>query len=228
MYKVADILLVHTENNKETLIKQFKINKNKIHLMPYGPLNFFKTKSISQSEAKKHLGLKDKNKVILFFGTIRKYKGLDILIKAFAEVTKTVPEARLVIAGKNWIDWDPYQDLITKLNLHGKVISHIKYIPSEEVQYYFTAVDVVVLPYTHFDAQSGVGNIAVAFNKPIIGSTVGGIKDLPNTYTFENKNTKELSNLIKGFFTANKIKVINQSNWNIYLEKYLKIISNKI
>ena len=226
MYRIADILLVHTESNKETLTRKFKINKNKIDLIPYGPLNFFKTKNISQSEAKKYLGLKDKNKIILFFGTIRKYKGLDILIRAFAKVLKNIPNARLLIAGKNWIDWSPYQDLIVKLNLHDKIISHIKYIPSEEIQYYFTASDVVALPYTHFDAQSGVGNIAVAFNKPIIASSVGGIKDLPNAYTFENKNAKELSKMIENFFTLNKTIITNKNNWDIYLEKYLDIIKS--
>jgi len=229
MYSVSDILLVHTENNKDTLIKKFKINKNKIHLIPYGPLNFFKTKNISQSEAKKHLGLKDKNKIILFFGTIRKYKGLDILIKAFAKVSRALPNVRLIIAGENWIEWKPYETLINKYHLQDKIISHIRYIPSEEIQYYFTAADLVVLPYTHFDAQSAVGNVTVAFNKPIIASSVSGIKDSLNTYTFANKNIKELSGLIKTFFLFKKIgncKCSNyNSSWDNYLKKYLKIIS---
>ena len=195
MYRISDVLLVHTENNKETLIKQFKINKNKI---------------------------------ILFFGTIRKYKGLDILIKAFAQVIKTIPEAKLVIAGKNWVDWKPYEKLIINLNLKNKVITHIRYIPSEEIQYYFTASDVVVLPYTHFDAQSAVANIAEAFNKPIIASSVGGINDSSNIYIFKNKNAEQLSQLIRNFFTSNKINIINNDLWNIYLEKYLDLIKKEV
>ena len=206
MYRVADILLVHTEGNKETLIRKFKMDKNKIHLIPYGPLNFYKTKNILQSEAKKYLGLEEKNKVILFFGTIRKYKGLDILIKAFAQVTKTVSEARLIIAGKNWVSWSPYQDLIIKLNLLDKVILHIKYIRTDEVQYYFTAADVVILPYTCSDFQSGVAKIAEAFGKPVIASF------------------KQLPQLIENFFTSSRIIIGKKNSWDSYLEKYLELV----
>lgn len=206
MYRVADILLVHTESNQEILIKKFKISKNKIDLIPSGPLNFLKTKNISQSEAKKYLGLKDSNKIILFFGTIRKYKGLDILIRSFVQITKTFPEARLVIAGMNWVTWSPYQDLIIKLRLFDKVISHIKYIRTDEIQYYFTAADVVVLPYTNFGFQSGVTKIAEAFDKPVIASS------------------KQLPKLIKIFFTSTKIIIPNKNNWDSYLEKYLELV----
>jgi glycosyltransferase involved in cell wall biosynthesis len=209
---MADILLVHTESSRETLIKKFKISKNKVDLIPYGPLNFLKTKNITQSEAKKYLGLKDNHKVILFFGTIRKYKGLDILIKAFSLVTKAIPEAKLVIAGKNWIDWSPYQDLIVKLNLHDKIISHIKYIPSGEIQYYFTACDVVVLPYTHFASESGVGKIAEAFDKPIASGT----------------NIKKLTQLIKNFFSSTKISIAKKNSWDSYFEKYSDLVETII
>jgi len=180
IYKLADHLIVHSDQNKKTLIRKFGINKNKISEIPYGPLTFYNKKKITKSEARRYFKLQKNQKVILYFGTIRKYKGLDILLKAFRLVLDEKPNTILIVAGENWINWDPYRKLINKLKLNKNIILNLNYVPTSKIKYYFTAADLVVLPYTSFDSQSGVGNLALAFNKAIIVSNVGGIPKLVN------------------------------------------------
>ena len=124
------------------------------------------------------MGFEASQKVILFFGAIRPYKGLATAIRAMADVVKAVPEACLLIAGKLWEPWDTYQKLIDESQLSRHVKTFLDYIPSEDVHRYFCAADLTVLPYQHFDSQSGVGSTAVAFRTPMIVSDVGGLPEL--------------------------------------------------
>jgi glycosyltransferase involved in cell wall biosynthesis len=123
-------------------------------------------------------GFNQKEKVILIFGAIRPYKGIDTALRAFSEVVKQIPEARLLIAGKLWERWDRYEDIISDLNLSDYIKKYLKYIPSNKVEKFFVASDLVLLPYHHFDSQSGVGATALAFHKPMIVTETGGLSDL--------------------------------------------------
>ncbi|MDY6950130.1 MAG: glycosyltransferase, partial [Thermodesulfobacteriota bacterium] len=117
-------------------------------------------------------------RVILLFGAIRPYKGLDTALKAFEEVLKGIPEARLLIAGKLWQRWERYEELMEELGIGAYVRTYLTYVPSSEVYRFFVASDLVVLPYHHFDSQSGVGAAALSFGKPMIVTDVGGLPDL--------------------------------------------------
>lgn len=105
-------------------------------------------------------------------------RGVDVLLRAFAEVAKADAQALLLIAGQPWGDWAPYQKLIHELGLADRVRTRLEYIPSGEIEPFFVAADVVVLPYTHFDAQSGVGTRALPFGRPLIVTNTGGLPDL--------------------------------------------------
>ncbi|MGD9212612.1 MAG: glycosyltransferase, partial [Desulfobacteraceae bacterium] len=118
------------------------------------------------------------DKVILLFGAVRSYKGIDSAIDAFARVKKKVSTAKLLIVGKLWEDWEPYASLIKHHEIDKEVATHLNYIPSAEVHRYFVAADLVILPYHHFDSQSGVGGTAIAFRKPMIVTRVGGLPEL--------------------------------------------------
>ena len=83
-----------------------------------------------------------------------------------------------MIAGKLWQSWEPYDALIKQLRIEKQVVARLGYIPSNEVHRYFCASDLVILPYHHFDSQSGVGGAAVSFRKPLIVTRVGGLPDL--------------------------------------------------
>jgi glycosyltransferase involved in cell wall biosynthesis len=103
---------------------------------------------------------------------------MDVLLRAFAKVLPKVPSAALLIAGQSWGDWSPYRQLMERLRIGGSVRTHLKYIPADEVKTYFHAADLCVLPYTHFDGQSGAGLAAMAFSKPMIVTDVGGLPEL--------------------------------------------------
>ncbi len=177
IFKLSDYLIVHSENNKKQLEEFFGIKK-RIFVIPLGTLNFFNDSLITKTEARNKLNLPDEDKIILNFGNIRKYKGVDILIKAFAIVKQEIPNTKLVIAGSCWVDWQPFQRLIEENNLESCVIIDLRFISASEVKHYFIASDLVVLPYLRFEAQSGPGRIALAFNKPLVITDVGGLSEL--------------------------------------------------
>lgn len=198
MYRMVDALIVHSDINRRTLMKRFLISSKNIFIIPYSSLTFYNQQALTKRIARKYFRLRNNQKVILFFGTIRNYKGVDILLKAFRYVVDRDPQVVLIIAGKNWIDWKPYQMLISNLHLHDNIILHLKYIPTSRVAYYFKASDLVVIPYTRFDSQSGPGNIALFFKRAMVVSSVGGLTDLVRDTNVIVKpgDTNELANAI--------------------------------
>jgi glycosyltransferase involved in cell wall biosynthesis len=137
---------------------------------------------ISKKEARQLLNKKldlpigEDERIILFFGFIRKYKGLDILLRAMAEPEIKESAIRLLVAGEFYEDGDVYQKLIDELNISEKLILKTDFIPDGEVQYYLCAVDAVVQPYRHA-TQSGVTPLAYHFEKPMIVSNVGSFSE---------------------------------------------------
>lgn len=132
---------------------------------------------LSQKDAQKQLDLDPKYKYILFFGIIREYKGLDLLLEAFASPTIKESDIKLIIAGEYYTDKSPYQQLIKEHGLEDSVIQVERFIPDSEVKNYFCASDLVVQPYKTA-TQSGVTQIAYHFNKPMIVTDVGGLKEM--------------------------------------------------
>lgn len=132
-------------------------------------------RSLDKAEARKKLGIGREKNVALFFGYVRKYKGLHVLLdaskKALAEM-----DFKLIVAGEFYEDQKPYRDQIELLGIGNHVSVFSDYIPNEEVSLYFSAADVVVLPY--IDAtQSGITQIAYNFNRPVIATDVGGLAE---------------------------------------------------
>lgn len=221
IFKLPDHFVVHSEANKKQLKKIFRIEDKKISIIPHGTLSFYKEKKLTKEEAREKLGISNQDKVILYFGNIRKYKGVDVLIKAFANIKQEVSNAKLIIAGKNWIAWQSFQGLIDKYNLSKDVILHLDYVPTPEIQYYFTAADLVVLPYLYFESQSGPGNIALAFERAMVVSNVGGLPDLVKEKNVVVKpgNVNQLAQAI--------IKVLKDDGFRKKLENDSKELSQK-
>ena len=130
---------------------------------------------ISKAEARKHIGLMENEKIILFFGFIRKYKGLDILLEAMSFLKQT--GIKLLVAGEFYEDEKPYHDQIEKLQIKENLILKTDFIPDSEVQYYLCAADAVIQPYRGA-TQSGVTPLAYHFEKPMIVTNVGGLPSL--------------------------------------------------
>jgi len=181
IFKFGDHFIVHSRKNKEQMIDYYGIPEDKISRIPHGALDFHLESDADRDEVRHELGFGAKDKVILMFGAIRPYKGVDTAVSALALVREKIPDARLLVAGKLWENWEPYKGLIKSLNLAGSVATHLDYIPSGRVSRFFAVSDLVILPYHHFDSQSGAGAAAVSFRKPLIVSDVGGLPDLVDT-----------------------------------------------
>jgi glycosyltransferase involved in cell wall biosynthesis len=130
--------------------------------------------AISKEEARKNLGINKDEKILLFFGFIRKYKGLDILLDAMADKRIQEAKIKLLIAGEFYGDEKNYTELIEKLGIKNSLILHTDFIPDSEVRNYLCAADAVVQPYRNA-TQSGVTPLAYHFEKPMIVSNVGGL-----------------------------------------------------
>ena len=123
------------------------------------------------------LKLDPSKKYLLFFGFIRDYKGLDLLLKAMAEEVLRKEDIYLIVAGEYYSNEEKYKALIDKLEIKDKLVLFNSFIPNEEVRYYFSAADIVVQPYKSA-TQSGISQIAMHFEVPMIVTDVGGLKEI--------------------------------------------------
>lgn len=135
---------------------------------------------LSKQEARNHLGLPATEKIILFFGFIRRYKGLDLLLDAMSVLKNPAHPAsdiKLLVAGEFYEDEKPYREQIEKLQLADSLILKTDFIPDSEVKYYLCAADAVIQPYRNA-TQSGVTPLAYHFEKPMLVTNVGGLPSL--------------------------------------------------
>ena len=137
--------------------------------------------AIPKDEARKSLGLPQDATILLFFGFIRDYKGLDLLMKAYAKVQKAKNDVQrdllLVVAGEFYNNGEQYKTLERELQLEGQIAWHTDFIPDERVRYYFSAADLIVQPYKSA-TQSGVTQIAYHFERPMLVTNVGGLAEI--------------------------------------------------
>jgi glycosyltransferase involved in cell wall biosynthesis len=133
----------------------------------------FPRQNLSAGAARKMLGLPPEGPVLLAFGFVRKYKGLRYLLRALAQVPGP---AHLVIAGEFWEPEEEYLRLAAELGLEGRVTIHNRYVPNEDIEPYFAAANVMVLPYLS-GSQSGAGMLGLHYGLPIIATAVGGLAE---------------------------------------------------
>ncbi|HEX3767013.1 MAG TPA: glycosyltransferase, partial [Puia sp.] len=163
---------------------------------------------ISKEEARRilneklGLSIQTNDKILLFFGFIRKYKGLDILIRAMAEPVIRKSDIRLLIAGEFYEDRETYEKLINELNISEKLILKTDFVADGDVQYYLCGTDAVVQPYRHA-TQSGVTPLAYHFEKPMIVSNVGSFSEQvlhEQTGLVTDADPSSLANAIMRFY----------------------------
>jgi D-inositol-3-phosphate glycosyltransferase len=163
-------------------------------------------RSVSRDEAMATLKLDSDTSYMLFFGFIRAYKGLDMLIEAFADKRLRNSKLKLLVAGEFYEDDTPYRDLIKKYNLQNDIIICDRFIKDDEVSLFFSAADLVVQPYRSA-TQSGVTQIAFHFEKPMLVTEVGGLREIvPHGkcgYVVKPDPT-EIADAILDFFTNNR------------------------
>jgi len=132
---------------------------------------------VPKAKAREKLSILQNERVILFFGFIRRYKGLDLLLETMNDPRIRQAGIRLLIAGEFYEDEKSYQELIHKLDLGSSLLLHTLFIPDDEVKFYLSAADAVIQPYRNA-TQSGVTPLAYHFEKPMIVTNVGGLPAL--------------------------------------------------
>jgi len=171
-------LIVHYEDGKRQMTDHWGICADHIDVIPHGIMRL--QNPPDPINARKKLNLPSNRQIILFFGGIRPNKGLDILLKALEIIKAHNQQILLVIAGGllGRFNFESYSDIIKKADLSNYVQTFIQFIPEEDVDYFFAASDLVVLPYLKFEAQSGVLLRAYAHRKPVVASNVGAMGEL--------------------------------------------------
>lgn len=223
-----DGFIVMSEQVQKDLL--FYLPKAKHLLIPHPVYNHFGEK-LSKKDALKKLNITDSadKKVLLFFGIIRDYKGLDILLNALALLDQTYI---LIIAGEVYGSFEKYELIINERKLGEKVKLFNRYIDDSEVTNFFSAADVCVLPYRSA-TQSGITNIAYHFELPVISTNVGGLAETIHHgrtgLIAEEVNEKALVKQIKNFYEvynpnefAQNINYSNKENsWENFVSKML-------
>jgi len=191
----------------------------------YGPI-------VDRSKSLEHLNLDSESRYLLFFGFIRDYKGLDILLEAVAdERIKSMP-VKLIVAGEFYGNRDKYMALIDKYGLRNSVILHNKFISNEDVKYYFGASDLVAQPYKTA-TQSGISQLAYHFEKPMLVTNVGGLPEIVEDgkvgYVVE-VGVDATANAIVDFFEKDRLKGMTKGvreNKGLFTwDKMVKAIEN--
>ncbi len=198
--------------------------------------NAFRMQNMSKEQARGVLGVSPDKKILLFFGFVRKYKGLDYLIKAMPDIEKKIDNCKLLIVGDFGDDKGDYISLIEKENVGDGINIYDGYIPDKEVEKFFAACDIVVLPYVSA-TQSGIVQIAYGFEKPVIATNVGGLPDVVTDgktgYLVEPENPQAIADAVIRFFTdkrteefENSVKEENYKfSWNRMVENIEELCS---
>ena len=177
---------------------------------------------IPKQQAIEKLKLSPDYKYVLFFGLIRAYKGLDLLLDAFANVKHQDKKIKLLIAGEFYDDQNKYLKQIKELSIQDQVILHDHFIPNDQVKYYFSACDLVAQTY-HRATQSGIMQIAIQFEKPLLVTNVGGLKEIirdgEHGYITEVDSLK-VTEAIYDFFDNPEKQDAFSKNLHILKDKY--------
>jgi len=178
MYHLVDRIIVHTPKMKEDLCSLFRISPKKVVVIVHGINNRIQKKDLPLEEARRKLDIVPTAHVVLFFGQMDEYKGVETLIDAMAMLVKDDPSTILMVVGKPKRQSDYVSKLIAraaKILPDKNIKLRFQFIPNEEVETYFSATDCVVLPYRRI-YQSGVIFLAYRFGVPIIATDVGDFR----------------------------------------------------
>lgn len=172
IYSHANHVITQAKMNTDTLIADFKVPAENISYIPHGHYMEYAEKA-TKEESRSYLDIPMNKKVILFFGQIKKVKGVDVLIRSLSYVIEKHPDIICVIAGKVWKDdFRIYDELINELKLKDYIKKEIRFIEDREIKYFFNSADIVALPYLQI-YQSGVVLLSYAYEKPVVATTEG-------------------------------------------------------
>lgn len=214
LYRHVDHIFVHSAQMKAELKESFGVGDDKVTAIPFGVNSYVFQTALTRDAARRRLNLAPTDRVLLFFGNIAPYKGVDTLVDALTRL----PDCRLIIAGsaKKGVDdyWHQIESAIAEKGLGGRVLKAIRIIPEEEVEIYFKSADVVVLPYKTI-SQSGVLFLSYGFGVPVVASNVGGlaegVKEGVTGFVCRPDDPADLAKTIAHFFESELFKGQDES-----------------
>lgn len=222
LYKLPNALICHTKETKKMLIENFAVRNENIWVIPHGSM-FHDYERIDTGRARRELNLNVDDIIVLCFGIIRPYKGIEFLLKSWVKVINKCPNARLIIAGGGETPYlNKVRDLISELGLQNHVESQFSFIPSDRLPLYFTASDILVYPYQYV-TQSGALLTGMSFGKPIVATYTGGFKETLDNgldsilieYGNEGQLSEALARLIENPDLRNKLGLAILEKLNI-------------
>lgn len=213
--KMVAELIVHNEICKNLLLKKLN-SEREIHVIPHG--NYVDFLPVLPDK-----GSSNETFELLFFGQIKEVKGLDLLLKAMAELVHESAPVHLTIAGKVWkTDLDFYKNLISDLGLTTQISTHFHYIPNDEVASLFQKANLVVLPYRKI-YQSGVLLLSMSYGKPVLCSDLDAFKEIiidkKNGFFFEQGNPEDLANKIRWIVQQRELLHAIKQNADLTIRK---------
>lgn len=179
IYQWSDLIVAHSQVDRARLIDEFRLDETRVTVIPHGEYGFFDQagQPPDRVSARQSLGLEPYSEVALFFGYIREYKGLDVLLDSWPAVVRARPKARLVIAGDPVNLESARRDELEAWARRLGAVSRFEYIPFTDVARYFSVADVLVMPYRSI-SQSGVLFLGLSLGVPIVATTVGALPEM--------------------------------------------------
>lgn len=232
----GNLFIVHSSEDEENLKKLKPDCHYKKTYLP--TFSVFKNHDTTRNEACQLLGINPENRILLFFGFIREYKGLIYLIDALAIVKKHIPDITLLIVGDFYDDKTKYISRINKLGLINDIVIFDGYIPDNEVERFFTACDIVVLPYISA-TQSAIVQIAYGFDKPVVVTNVGGLPEVVDNgktgYVVKSMESSSIAEALVDFyekdrkqdFISNIQKIQYKFSWGKMLDTIEELFSEE-
>ena len=228
-YRCCDHFFLHTERMRAELIADFGVPPEKASLIPFGINSTTPDTALTGAAAREKLGLAATDKVLLFFGNIAPYKGVEFLVDAFIEVAAREKNLRLIIAGRPKGSEAYWAEMLAKINaspVRDRVVLKIEYVPDAETEIYFKAADILILPYTHI-FQSGVLFLGYNFGLPSIAADVGALRDDiiegETGFIFPPRDAQALARTMEKFFASDLFANLPSRRANIRefaFEKY--------
>lgn len=220
--------ITHSESDKKLVAERYAIAPDQIHVIPHALYDQY-GELLDIEKARKDLSINE-DFVILSFGLIRKYKGIPHLIRAFEQLPQEILEkSRLLIVGEIWEDRKELLDQIKASPFLDKITLVDEYIPDEKVNLYFSAADVLVLPYLRA-SQSGIAHIAMSFGKPVVVSEVGGLKEsmanYEGTFFVPPGDVSSIREAILNFHIKRKHYEAPDQKWDKIINSYIELIQS--
>ncbi len=216
--KHGDAFIVHSQSDVRDLLAIKKTADFRYN--PHPTYNTFKIGDLTRQQARDRLHISYDAKILLFFGFVREYKGLKYLLQAMTDIKDEISDIKLLVVGAFDNNKQSYMNLIKESGISDCVEVIDDYIPDREVEKYFVASDLVVLPYESA-TQSGIVQIAFGFDKPVIVTNVGGLPDVVEDgktgYIVEPRNGQALAEAISKYFMQHKQEEFSQ---NVKKESY--------